>query len=206
MLCRTSTKNSYAMHTIKIIPNLLFEYQCTSGKFIRLPNRIETFFCPNWNALPHDHAHPYASCQCRRMKRWRMSYLTQRGVGTVLISLSLVIIQATGSYTNSPWRMAAVTPDLQLPCQQNSHCHCSWSIIVSQRRVEGSVGHTQDSLPTVTHLSTNRKLKSNIPETTVTYLPCRVFGSTLTAVGRFQLLARWPGTHSRILSGIKRAP
>jgi len=34
---------------------------------------------------------------------------------------------------------------------------------------------------------------------TVTYLPCRVSGSsTLTAVGRSQLLARWPGTHSRI--------
>ena len=31
-------------------PSLLFEYQCTSGKFIRLANRIETF-CPNWNAL-----------------------------------------------------------------------------------------------------------------------------------------------------------
>ena len=29
------------MHTIKITPNLLFEYQCTSGKFMRLPNRIE---------------------------------------------------------------------------------------------------------------------------------------------------------------------
>ena len=29
------------MHTIKITPNLLYEYQCTSGKFIRLPNRIE---------------------------------------------------------------------------------------------------------------------------------------------------------------------
>ena len=54
------------MHTIKITPNLLFDYQCTSGKFIRLPNRIEkidsvariesnrieTFFRPNWNALP----------------------------------------------------------------------------------------------------------------------------------------------------------
>jgi len=54
------------MHTIKITPNLLFEYQCTSGKFIRLPNRIESknrfgsenqiesnrnFFCPNWNVL-----------------------------------------------------------------------------------------------------------------------------------------------------------
>ena len=35
-------KNSYAMHTIKITPNVLFEYQCTSGKFIRLPNRIES--------------------------------------------------------------------------------------------------------------------------------------------------------------------
>jgi len=29
------------MHIIKSTPNLIFEYQCTSGKFIRLPNRIE---------------------------------------------------------------------------------------------------------------------------------------------------------------------
>ena len=40
---------------------------------------------------------------------------------------------------------------------------------------------------------------------TVTYLPYRVSRSTLTAVGRSQLLVRWPGTHSRILSGIPRA-
>ena len=40
----TVDKKQLAMHTIKITPNLLFEYQCTSGKFIRLPNRIETFF------------------------------------------------------------------------------------------------------------------------------------------------------------------
>jgi len=54
------------MHTIKITPNLLLEYQCTSGKFSRLPNRIESnkidsvakiesnrieTFRPNWNAL-----------------------------------------------------------------------------------------------------------------------------------------------------------
>ena len=39
------------MHTIKITPNLLSEYQRTSAKFTRSPNRIETFFCPNWNAL-----------------------------------------------------------------------------------------------------------------------------------------------------------
>jgi len=42
------------MHTIKITPNLLFEYQCTSGKFIRLSNR--NFFCPNWNALLATHS------------------------------------------------------------------------------------------------------------------------------------------------------
>ena len=40
---------------------------------------------------------------------------------------------------------------------------------------------------------------------TVIYLPYRVSGLTSTAVGRSQLLARWPGTHSRILSGIQRA-
>jgi len=40
---------------------------------------------------------------------------------------------------------------------------------------------------------------------TVTYLPYHVSGSTLTAVRRSQLLARWPGTLSRILSGIQRA-
>ena len=40
---------------------------------------------------------------------------------------------------------------------------------------------------------------------TITYLPYRVSGSTLTAVGRSQLLARWPGTQSRILSAIQRA-
>jgi len=37
------------------------------------------------------------------------------------------------------------------------------------------------------------------------YLAYRVSGSTLTAVGRSQLLARWPGTHCRILSNIQLA-
>jgi len=39
---------------------------------------------------------------------------------------------------------------------------------------------------------------------TITYLPYRVSGSTLTAIGRSQLLAQWPGTHSQILAGIQR--
>ena len=34
-------------------------------------------------------------------------------------------------------------------------------------------------------------------DATATYLPYQVSGTTLTAVGRFQLLARWPGTHSQ---------
>ena len=33
---------SNTMHAIKTTPNLLFEYQCTRGKFIRLPIRIES--------------------------------------------------------------------------------------------------------------------------------------------------------------------
>ena len=37
---------------------------------------------------------------------------------------------------------------------------------------------------------------------TVAYLPYRVSDSALTAVGRSQLLIRWPGTLSRFLSGI----
>jgi len=44
----------------------------------------------------------------------------------------------------------------------------------------------------VSSADTRRHLRS--------YLPYRVSGSTLTAVGRSQLLARWRGTHSRILS------
>jgi len=35
--------------------------------------------------------------------------------------------------------------------------------------------------------------------------PASPAGLTPVAVGRFQLLARWPGTHSRILSAIQRA-
>ena len=40
---------------------------------------------------------------------------------------------------------------------------------------------------------------------TVTYLSYCISGSTLTTVGCSQLPTWWPGTHSRILSGIQRA-
>ena len=67
---------------------------------------------------------------------------------------------------------------------------------VSERpRTTVSVGalHPVSSSNTRRHLrSANRHLLA-------------VSGSTLTAVGRSQLLARWPGTHSRILSRIQRA-
>jgi len=54
---------------------------------------------------------------------------------------------------------------------------------------------------TVSSADTRRHLRSANRH----LLAARVSGSTLTAVRRFQLLARWPGTHSRILSGIQRA-
>jgi len=40
---------------------------------------------------------------------------------------------------------------------------------------------------------------------TITCLPYHISGTTFMAVGCFQLLARWPGTLSWILSGIQRA-
>ena len=60
------------MHTIKITPNLLFEYQCTSGKFIRLPNRIESkLFLPELEcSTVHDFclATPVASSHASRRR------------------------------------------------------------------------------------------------------------------------------------------
>jgi len=84
---------------------------------------------------------------------------------------------------------------------------------MSSSKVSHSVGNLY---PYLTHgsLKKSRSTASRSPvltrggicvPSTVTYLPCRVSGSTLTAVGRSQLLAQWPGTLSRILSGIQRA-
>ena len=51
------------MHTIKITPNLLFEYQCTSGKFIRLPNRIESkLFLPELECSRKHYRSIHKSC------------------------------------------------------------------------------------------------------------------------------------------------
>jgi len=54
----------------------------------------------------------------------------------------------------------------------------------------------------VSSADTRRHLRSANRHLLAVY---RVSGSTLTAVGRSQLLARWPGTHSRNLSRIQRA-
>ena len=52
--------------------------------------------------------------------------------------------------------------------------------------------HLSEHCIPVSSADTRRHLRS----ATVTYLPYRVSGSTLTAVGRSQLLVRWPGTQS----------
>jgi len=44
------------MRTIKTTPNLLFEYQCTSGKFIRLLNLIKSkLFLPELECCNRQH-------------------------------------------------------------------------------------------------------------------------------------------------------
>jgi len=72
-------ENSYAMHTIKITPNLLFEYHCTSGKFIRLPNGIESkLFFPNWNALVTMTNHLSAAWRACRRRYQQVRAVTAR--------------------------------------------------------------------------------------------------------------------------------
>ena len=62
------------MHTIKITPNLLFEYQCTSGKFVRLPNLIEKI-----NSVARIESKPFLpESECSNGQRHKMrqvSYL-----------------------------------------------------------------------------------------------------------------------------------
>jgi len=47
----------------KITPNLLFEHHCSSGKFIRLPNRFETF-------LPELECSGHLNLQCFDAVGW----------------------------------------------------------------------------------------------------------------------------------------
>ena len=71
------------MHAIKITPNLLFEYQCTSGKFIRLPNRIESkLFLPELECSTGDIAENTASGTfVLWVETIRLQYLIRRGAG-----------------------------------------------------------------------------------------------------------------------------
>ena len=99
------------MNTIKITPNLLSEYQCTSGKFIyhiAESNRIEkidsvariesnrNFFCPNWNALSRT-----------------VSYHNTAQIGVT----SLMAVLWTCSAFAGPAAIGACTPYREL------HCH-----------------------------------------------------------------------------------
>jgi len=65
---RTSTKKQLRNAYYKITPNLLFEYQCTSVKFIRLPNRIESkLFLPELECSTTD----FGADQSRTLAVWR---------------------------------------------------------------------------------------------------------------------------------------
>jgi len=75
------------MHTIKITPNLLSEYQCTSGKFIKLPNRIEKI--DSLVKIESKLFLPELECSNRHIKK------TKVFGGTYLLILSLMISVTT---------------------------------------------------------------------------------------------------------------
>jgi len=98
---------------------------------------------------------------------------------------------------------------------------CSWRLYyMSRMRSLETVSHLKTvsrraftSVWTTAHHRICRSTASRSPVLTrgsicvlptVTYLSYRVSGSTPTAVGRSQLLARWHGTHYRISFGIQR--
>jgi len=82
---------------------------------------------------------------------------------------------------------------------RSGHIRChSWIVHYDGR----APPHLSEHCIPVSSADTRRHLRSANHHLLAVY---SVSGSTLTAVGRSQLLARWPGTHSRILSGIQRA-
>jgi len=109
------------------------------------------------------------------------------------------------------------------PCiTDSSALFNNWTLVLNSQYQTGSASGLNVSLPKflVPKCPDSSEVSSrNCPESespvmtcggicvppTVTYLSYLVSGSTLTAVGCSQLLARWPRTHSRILSGIQQA-
>ena len=133
----------------------------------------------------HRHARPdktvlYVSCLRRRCEFDSRQLKTVAGRKKWSLNTLIAILQFTP------------------PCQTRHRQNC---FVVSGGRCELSIRRTQLRAALVIALIciAGKCCQRNVK------MPYRVSGSTLTAVGRSQLLARWPGTHSRILSGIPRA-
>jgi len=74
------------MHTIKMTPNLLLEYQCTSGKFIRLPNRIEKI--DSVVKIKSKLFLPESECSTANISLVHYQVLWRRGTNSRLVLLS----------------------------------------------------------------------------------------------------------------------
>jgi len=103
-------------------------------------------------------------------------------------------------YTDGPW------PHDPFTCSAHP-------LILRRLHLAVSVQHRSGVCPSshVSVCSVEQILNATLEESAVARpayvaaLLCEGRGSKPTAVGRSQLLARWPGTHSRILSAIRRA-
>jgi len=103
-------------------------------------------------------------------------------------------------YTDGPW------PHDPFTCSAHP-------LILRRLHLAVSIQHRSGVRPSshVSVCSVEQILNATLEESAVARsayvaaLLCEGWGSKPTAVGRSQLLARWPGTHSRILSGLQRA-
>ena len=93
--------------------SLLFEYQCRSGKFIRLANRIEKIdsvariesklFCPNWNALFSTGNGPGKPALCQLYRHTFVHSGAGKAAAKTYISLSATLGPSTKSRFSHGW-------------------------------------------------------------------------------------------------------
>jgi len=89
------------MHTIKITPHLLFEYQCTSGEFITLPNRIEKIY--SVARIESKHFSPELECSTTEINfrgwKWIVAWATCIAPsGPILVKFYRYCIQRVTSF------------------------------------------------------------------------------------------------------------
>ena len=117
-----------------------------------------------------------------------------------LLLLLLLLLSRHGPIMVGPWLSCLCASGRRVPWSQSSDLPRPWHAGSSlhQSSLPGSIHHTHRHCHGVIELAAPAAVASVPYPTIINLLPIRK-RSTLTAVGRSQLLARWPGTLFRIL-------